>query len=445
MPNRSYVHHQPQRVNVHHHASLPFIPSSSIHINIYCPTNNQLPPLPNAKSLHISSSILSSLHFPPSLTSLEFAIEDEKCTTLPSLPPCLTHLNIFLTDGPTDLSNLPISLTHLQIYTSAPNISLPALPPGLVYLSVTASRVLNLTSLPSSINYLKIETYLGGVILPSLPPNLEVLEVDSTDFQLPALPTSLKALIVRGYTGPIDEYPPNLTHLTTKTPNPAPFPKTLRVLELYSEYKPSSILELPSLVEFAGKCTMIPYLPPTVTKISLLSSSKDIPIPRSVTHLRLGYHSCEVMPPLHDNITHLILNNISVEEFPLALPPKLELLFIVNKDEDYIKEGSFPSFPPSLRFLIVPYVEDLPPFPPKLQTLEIYQQISHPPVLPLLPSSIRYLVLPNLLKEMDTNFGIQLPPHLTQLYAIGYKFADIPPLCKAKFSGTDEYCFTHHV
>ena len=143
-------------------------------------------------------------------------------TSLPPLPPTLTHLDVSGTQL-TSLPALPPTLNSLHAYET--NItSLPPLPPTLTILDVSHTNIRTLPNIPPGLEHLHVgDTDIRR--LPTLPPGLSSLHVHETTItSLPPLPPTLTELIVSGSSiTNLPELPSTLVDLEIDDTNIPPF------------------------------------------------------------------------------------------------------------------------------------------------------------------------------------------------------------------------------
>lgn len=156
---------------------------------------------------HPDISLLSSL------TSLIITLKEETFVNqgfpLLPLPSSLSHLHLTANEQPFDL---PPSLSHLSLNG---NIHLSSLPLSLTHLNLLPKFNQRLPSLPLSLTHLTLQNYFTNP-LPPLPPNLILLSLHTykTYFhKLPALPSTIKYLIIPFISNPLPNIPTSLMWL----------------------------------------------------------------------------------------------------------------------------------------------------------------------------------------------------------------------------------------
>lgn len=402
MNNRYFKYYQPTWVTVLNESALKYIPSSATTVHLHVQMS-KLPRLSsNISSLTFQSNISSEL--PMSLKYLNAVGYD----ILPELPPLLTHLIFDLASRNAQNWILPPSLTHVKFYFG--ECSLPSLPSSLQYLTLTGiNRFRNiLTELPPSLKFFQIHIALDTIRVPPLPSTLEHLEVNSYDIILPEkFPDSLKVLILATYETQLNSYPPNLIRLVDFSEQILPpFPPSLQSLSLNPE-RVIPLPLLPNLVKFEGGENMIPFLPSTVTHLSISTTSSSSLIPPNIIHLTLC--ECSSMPPLPPTLVHLRLlaeSQMNITE----LPPSLQYLTI-RTNGSAVANVNITSFPPTIKVFQVPLMDIIPNFPPTLQVFNIYKN-SNATTLPPLPPSLHTL---SIATQKGKTIKMNLPTSLMNL------------------------------
>ncbi len=172
-------------------------------IRHYCPecidsNDNLLPPAKSLIELRACMDDIKDVTGIEGFSGLQvLALNLDKISTLPNLPPNLIDLDVSFNEYLTTLPQLPVSLKKLDIQHTAVGELPTNLPPQLEYLRCSRIPLKILPDLPGSLVELYIDETQIRELPSNLPPELKYLNCSHTPIKiLPNLPGSLRDLYI---------------------------------------------------------------------------------------------------------------------------------------------------------------------------------------------------------------------------------------------------------
>jgi uncharacterized repeat protein (TIGR01451 family) len=340
--------------------------------------NTECPEVMNETELILSNLNINNLTGIEHFVNLQILwCDNNNLTTLPNLPPNLTHLKCWL-NNLTSITALPSSLIQLECYYNPSLQALPGLPATLTTLDCHATGILSLPQLPASLlhlichdtqifefpqlpaslitfdcsyNYnlywgqtsivlpasLIVFSCTGSAIdfIPNLPPTLEELYCGANGWGvLPELPSTLTRLsCINANLTNLPELPASLQYLNCYNNNLTALPELpTSLIELHCRNNAiANLPELSPLLEYlncsSNDLTSLPELPATLDELICNSNPlSNLPeLPGSLTHLYCYENNLTALPELPNSMLELYCQNNSLTSLP-ELPTSLEML-----------------------------------------------------------------------------------------------------------------------